>query len=433
MFNRHARRIAIVCFLAFSLLDAKTATSADQVESAATLGRQLQLELSARRVEILANEVDQLQSEILRLRLELSQGEDRCSDIELTRFDKEFDEDLVVELEAEEPLGQRQEVPREPFEEAFGRPEDPGLNMPSLSGYGEGLDLGFWGWVSYLYTPQADRSTFWAWEAELDITKTFTDRIAASADIDFTDTPFDEARARIEQLFLSVVLPNKHETLVTAGKFNAPFGVEPRDFWDRLTGSTSLLFRAQPQDLTGIMITQRLDKGRVVLRPFVVNGFDDSLDVNQQPSIGMMAEYRPHQDVQFAWTNWWGPEFPRENAETLYFMDAQASWFLGTATTLAAEYLLATGESPFGHVRWNGLLALVNYDCNDLWRIFGRWSFLHDPDGFVTGTHEDRHELSTGVGYYLHPAVELRMEYRHDFRSRATDLDTLEAHLTFGY
>ena len=35
-------------------------------------------------------------------------------------------------------------------------------------------------------------------------------------------------------------------TIFTVGKFNAPFGIERRDFWDRLTGSTSLLFHALP-------------------------------------------------------------------------------------------------------------------------------------------------------------------------------------------
>ena len=192
-------------------------------------------------------------------------------------------------------------------------------------GYADGLQFGFWGWLGYEATPQDKVASFYAWEAELDITKSFSDRIAATADLDFYDSN-KGAQVELDQLFISFLFPEWNDAIFTAGKFNAPYGIEQHQFWERQTGSTSLLFNAQPEDLTGVMFTNRWDATNLTFRSFVVNGFDVDPDNNQQPSIGMMVEYRPKKNLTFAWTNWWGPELPNDNADKLFFTEAQAIW-----------------------------------------------------------------------------------------------------------
>jgi hypothetical protein len=326
-----------------------------------------------------------------------------------------------------------------PVDQADSISPAPQRSSSAYAAYGDGLEIGFWGWLSYLGSPQRHYSTFWAWEAELDITKSFTDRLAASADIDFTDTN-DGAITNLEQLFVSILFPCHNDAILTLGKFNAPFGVERRDFWDRVTGSASLLFYAQPRDLTGIMVTQPCERADLTLRAFVVNGFDHNLDINQQPSIGFMAEHHMCPDFSVALTNWWGPEFDGDNDHKLYFAEAQATWQTTPDLSLCGEVLYGTTSSPHGRLDYNGYLLIVSYALCDTWRLFGQWSDLNDHGGFILGGDARAQEVSVGLGWFLHRHVEARFEYRHDFNrdrsgpgSHTEDVDELSAHLTFGY
>ena len=304
----------------------------------------------------------------------------------------------------------------------------------------------------------------------------------------------DHPRGFLEQAFVTAELSDHAGTLLTAGKFNAGFGVEPRDAWDRLTGTTSLLFGAQPQDLIGLMLTQPLGDTAVTLRPFVVNGFAGRFDFDQPPSAGLTVEYRPRRDLSFAVTNWVGPGFVHETygpsggaasarpatnptstaprpASTPASKRANTPAATPTGTPPATATPSGTGGaepggragrhallpgragSPgpragpdagggrfvghhrplAGRVGWGGVLVLANYDLTDRWRVFARWSFLDDAEGFVTGTARCRHELSGGVGFQVVRGVELRGEYRHDFSDRTGDLDSVSAHLTFAF
>lgn len=306
-------------------------------------------------------------------------------------------------------------------------------------GYGRGFDLTFWGWISYLRTPQEQYSTFWAWEAEFDVTKSFTENLSAAADIDFEDEE-REAEVNIEQLFLSMLLPNLDDAIFTAGKFNAPYGIERRDFWDRLTGSTSLLFRAMPRDLVGVMFTQPCDEVDMIFRAFVVNGFENSLDINQQPSIGLMVEYRPCDDFSLATTSYWGPEFEENTHDKLYFNVAQATWLVASSLSLSGEVLYGTTDSPSGQLDWTGYALIASQNVWEPCRVFFQWSDLSDRDGFITGDAERRQQGSVGLAWYLHEHVEGRIEYRRDFyRERyfggfePEDSDNYSAHFTFGF
>jgi hypothetical protein len=318
----------------------------------------------------------------------------------------------------------------------------PPLEEPAAEGYGgygKGLDLTFWGWISYLRVPQEQYSTFWAWEAEFDVTYSFTENLSAAADIDFEDEE-DFAEPNIEQLFLSMMFPGLDDAIFTAGKFNAPYGIERRDFWDRQTGSTSLLFRAMPRDLVGVMFTQPCDEVNLILRPFVVNGFENNLDINQQPSVGLMVEYRPWDEFSLATTNYHGPEFEENTHDKLYFTLAQGSWLIASSLSLSGEFLYGTTESPFGQLDWTGYALIVSQNLCDPCRLFFQWSDLDDRDGFITGDAQRQQQGSIGLAWYLHELVEARVEYRRNLYREAyfggiepEDSDEYSAHFTFGF
>ena len=205
-----------------------------------------------------------------------------------------------------------------------------------------GLEIGLWGWMLYAGNPPWKSSSFLAYEFELDLTKSFNERMAASVELDFQDW-HTGSRVEIEQMFFSILLENDCETILTAGKFNAPFGAEPRDFWYRLTGSRSLLFTALPQDVIGLMLTHPTRHPNFVVRPMVVNGLVESgYDNNDSPSFALMVEYRPDQNLEIGMTSWGAPELTGNNSEWLYFLDAHVNWRPCQSTTILAE-LLATG------------------------------------------------------------------------------------------
>ena len=43
------------------------------------------------------------------------------------------------------------------------------------------------------------------------------------------------------------------------------------------------------------------------------------------------------------------------------------------------------------------MLALASFDLTDQWRVFGRWSFLNDSSGIITGAGQRRHELDASA------------------------------------
>lgn len=350
------------------------------------------------------------------------------------------------------------------------RPEAPRLESLLPPQIARTLDVNAWGWLAYIYSNQAGHPSYWIGDLALGATQRIGDRVAASADMHFVDDN-DVLRGWLEQAFVSAKLSESSGTLLTVGKFNASFGVEPRDAWDRLNGTTSLLFGAQPQDLLGVMLTQPIGDTGLTVRPFVSSGFEGQFTFDQPPSAGFITEYRPRHELSFAVTNWvgrgfvrgeddedaahggavpadeeyassgfvytvwnWvGPRLHGQPSGTVYFLDAQMTWLPRPDLTLAAEGLLATNGPSAGRFAWGGLMALVNYDITDRWRVFGRWSFLNDARGIVTGAAMRLHELSAGIGFEVLSGLELRGEYRHDFRSTSPDADIVSAHLTFSY
>lgn len=343
------------------------------------------------------------------------------------------------------------------------------LLPPSLA---QNLDLNAWGWASYTPAIPHNRDNYWDLDLALGATQRFGDCLAVTADIHFLDSN-GTPRGQLQQAFVTAKLSQKNSTLLTIGKFNAPFGVEPRNAWDRLGGSTSLLFGAEPQDLLGVMLTQPLGDTHLTARPFLDANFQGHSDLKGPPSAGLMLEYRPTHELDLALTTWVGPGFKtEESAEEpgakdeddeeyagyheevysasilenwngpdlhaerggmLYFLDARVTWLATPALTIDGEGLLASNGATGGTLGWGGLLLLANYDITDRWRIFGRWSFLDDNQGIVTGAAQHRHEISGGVAFQLYQGLELRGEYRHDFSDQTGDLDALSAHVTFAY
>jgi hypothetical protein len=345
------------------------------------------------------------------------------------------------------------------------------LLPPSIA---QNTDINAWGWFSYLRDSNEDESSYWEGDIALGITQRFGDRLAGTVTMHYLDDN-NEQSGFLEQAYLTAVISEKTQMLLTVGKFNASFGIEPRDEWDRLTGTTSLLFGAQPQDLVGAMITQPIGTIGLKIKPFFTTQFDGYSTFDGPPSGGVVLEYSPSDTLQFTLTNWIGPGVSPEpdpdrdeytNSDNygdssdddeysyaadeyaldnwggpelngiphglLYFVDANIRWNPRPDVTLAAEGLFATNGRSADRAAWTGFMFLANYDLTDRWRVFGRWSYLNDLQGLVTGVDEVHQELSVGVGFEIISGLEFRGEYRHDFASSG-DLDSVSGHMVFSF
>jgi hypothetical protein len=334
---------------------------------------------------------------------------------------------------------------------------------PSIA---QGLDLDAWGWLGGLLsaTPHNGSSDYYDLELGLGISETFGESLKIAAQGNFIDAN-GNLRGELEQGYLTGKVWDAGETLVTVGKFNANFGVEARDFWNRTTGTTSLLFGAQPQDLLGVMATQPIGETGIELRPYLSADFQGGYEFNQSPSGGLTAQFKPNRTFEIAVTSWVGPGFvlnggqyihapyDDDNYNGLSYADGVENWegpnltgesagtlYLGEASfivrpssdwTVSAECLQGATSSRSGRWGWSGCMVQVDYQVIDPLHVFARWSLLDDSDSIITGTFHRGQEASCGFGYEFIEGLEGRVEYRHDFSNAASGLDSVSFHLTF--
>jgi len=96
-----------------------------------------------------------------------------------------------------------------------------------------------------------------------------------------------------------------------------------------------------------------LGDSRITLQPFVVNGFDDDLHVNEPPPFGLIAAWEPTQSLRLAVTHMYGPEMDGDTANKQYMLLVEGEWFVTNATTLRTQLLYGMTESPTGRKHWH--------------------------------------------------------------------------------
>jgi hypothetical protein len=317
-----------------------------------------------------------------------------------------------------------------------------------------------------LQTNTHGENNFYDVELGLGISQTFGDNFKIAAQGNFIDAD-GTRRGELEQGYITAKVWDAGQTLVTAGKFNANFGVEARDFWGRTTGTTSLLFSAQPQDLIGVMVTQPIGQSGFEVRPFISADFQGGYNFDQSPSGGLTVDYKPTRVLEIAATGWVGPGFVLENgkalvrpynngayggatssavvenwqgpnitgqsASTLYFGEAAVIFRPTPDLTISAEFLQGSTSSRSGRWGWSGYMVMADYQVTDPLHIYARWSALDDSDWLITGIFQRVEEGSCGVGYEFIQGLEGRFEYRHDFSNVSQGFDSFSVHLTFTF
>ncbi len=325
-----------------------------------------------------------------------------------------------------------------------------------------GLDLEGWIWLGVLKNNQDHNNAPWDAEVSFSATKSFAQRVALTAQVNLIDAN-DYKRFELEQAFVTVKPFESQSTLLTVGKFNADFGVEGRDFWERTSGTPSLLFAAQPQDLVGAMITQPIGDTGFQIRPFVSTDFQGQLTFDQAPAAGMTVRYSKDARFEAAVTgwlgpgfvlrggrpltppfpqgaygadpgaaaeNWMGPNLAAQSGSTVRFVEPMLVWRPRADLAISAEYVFATTGTRRGAWGWNGWMTQIDYEVTDRLHSYARFSNLDDSDWIITGIFQVRREVSVGLGYHIFDDLEIRGELRHDFSDVTPDFNAASIHLT---
>lgn len=238
----------------------------------------------------------------------------------------------------------------------------------------------------------ATRHEFLLNEAELDFAHRFSRYVSLAVDANLVHTHLrlDTAIALVDALFEQAIIDlnftGKHWTLrLRLGKFNSPLGLEPTDGNEKSEVTPGILgVRALPGDLTGLSVYGTYKW--LSLELFVVNGWDQLVDLNSDKTVGAVVSLRVDPVlVQLGVIS--GRRQPLVvNPEHL---DARL-----TAANLSLQLLLlkfgleVVLEAVLGHVAgiaggqlWWGVEATVTYKPVTRFGVSGRYMIFRDAHG----------------------------------------------------
>ncbi len=314
------------------------------------------------------------------------------------------------------------------------------------------------GWFRGATAPYRDSFDFYIDQVELDINKSFGENIRIRADLDFgrqlsgsgrntnTAAPFGPGISNFE-LEQGYVTANLWGAEFLIGRFNTPIGYYVVDRADNPTISFSQNYNyLTPTNTTGAKIYYAFND-TFDWHVYVVNNLADSVafgngaGANPGGLTNGFYSAIPSYGTRFGF-NWGsddtkstvgisyagGPERFGCNAGTTgcnrhLTHIADLDW----AVKFTPNFLFA-GEGTFRqdnaltgrNDRALAAFALINYDINSTWRVYGRFGWMQDQTGFYTGAinpvtggllSQNIYDGAVGFGYVITEGAKLKVEY----------------------
>ncbi len=331
--------------------------------------------------------------------------------------------------------------------------------------------------------PGRDTFNFYIDQIELDLNKTFGDRIRIRADLDFgrvlsgsnrvTESPSGNPASPVfvnagnpfpnnfdlEQGYITVGIPGSGELLF--GRFNAPVGYYVVDRADNPTISFSNIYNyVTPTNVTGMKaywaFTDNLDLHVYLVNqlydclftagclsgPTIVPGTVIPTPAGPVVSAGSGDSAIPSWGMRLGF-NWGGdntkstagisylggPEQPGSNAHLTHIIDLDFS-------IRPIEKLLIAGEgiyyqqnlTPFQRTilgatapnnKFFGGLLVLDWAASDTWDLVFSYGYVHDMQGALTGIDQQIHNFVLGTSYHITNGAKMKLEYRADLHEYA--------------
>lgn len=300
-------------------------------------------------------------------------------------------------------------------------------------------------------TPSRDTFNFYVDQVELDIQKSFGDKIRLRADLDFgrflsgsgrnTDTGVVGSNFELEQGYVTLGAL-KGEFLI--GRFNVPIGYYLVDRADNPTISFPNTYNfLTPTNATGAKMYWAFGD-HFDMHLYLVNQLFDCIIVGAPCLTGARLPIPPAAGVASpgdsaipSWGtrlgyNWGeegkkstigisyagGPEQAGNNAHLDHIIDLDWAAKFTENLLFAGEFTYAQRNNLPGVLGPNaksmGAYFVLDYGLSDIWDLFFSYGYLHDFQGKFTGADQQIHNFLIGAGYHITDGAKMKLEYRMD-------------------
>ncbi len=284
-----------------------------------------------------------------------------------------------------------------------------------------------------------DTFNFYLDEVELDIQKSWGDKVRIRADLDFGAATLGSNWSDFAAAGTAFVLEqgyvgfNVADGEVVVGRFNVPMGVYSVDRNSNVTISYSAPYLLLPTNATGAKLYYPFGEN-FDIQLYVINNFADTVSTTPA-SAGGLGGAIPSGGFRLGYN--WGEEDKKSTVglsgavggqraglmKHLSFIgDLDLSWYITDQFLLQFEGVYRQDNTAVAAgVNDKGYAANLNLDylINDEWDIYGSYNYLHDWEGvgagLYTGRDQQVHAGTIGVGYNITDGAKFKIEYRLDW------------------
>jgi hypothetical protein len=224
----------------------------------------------------------------------------------------------------------------------------------------------------------------------------------------------------IEQAYISAKPPKMHGTELDFGQFVTSAGAEVIEAKDDWNYSRSLLFTyALPYYHFGLRTSTPFTKTWTA-GVQVVNGWNNVVDNNGGVTIGLTSALT---EPKFGWAfNYYtGPE--NTDTQKGYRNLVDTTLTLTPTAKFSAyvnyDYLQNHSSPPTVSQHLQGIAFAAKETVTSKASLIGRFEFMHDSQGFSTGTAQKLKEFTATYEYKWAAGLLSRVEYRRDWSDMA--------------
>ncbi len=221
-----------------------------------------------------------------------------------------------------------------------------------------------------------------------------------------------------------VKLWNNKNIWMDVGVFGSPYTNESAISKDHLAYTRSFAPEYVPYYLSGVKLSFPLSP-KLNGSFYLLNGWQQIQDVNQNKSIGTQLEYRPTNWLLLNWNTYVGNEQSSNHTEfgTRYFTDLFFIYSKGKWSATGCYYIGLQERSNMKNGYWWQANIIGRYDITNKLSVTGRLEYLDDPDQVIitpitNASHFNSYSSSLGLNFKVAGNIYFRAEGRTFFSNK---------------
>lgn len=325
-----------------------------------------------------------------------------------------------AERQRVEDLTERLTVLNEQLERVIDR-DKAQTDPASVPGPFDGLSIGGFIDASNFSDFNTSENSFGLDQVEVDIGHDFSSRAQVQADIEYVSDGQGGFNLDLEQGYFTYAVGSHEQWQFQFGKFNAPIGfesVDPPDMYQYsggLVGSYCL-----PTNLTGLLVRTQVGSS-VQWAAYAVNGWDVNTDNNQDKTLGTRLGVNPFTNLGLGLSTISGPERDNNNSSRRTVIDLDLTYVVTESWLWGGDFNYGTETNVLadgGDADWTGFLVMTNIGFAERWAVTGRFDYLNDRHGVLTGLRQEWKAVTVSPSVTLTDALGGLVEFRYDFSDK---------------